>query len=142
MSREDEVGSYSLTITPVAQRFGSALITVSVSDGRLTTESSFSVMVDESNDPPTISAIPGFISAVDATVVVPFTINDEDDGASSLFIYIQTGATQYLANGDLIITGSGVNRQLVINQKGNAQGKGVFNMIVVDQDGLECITTV
>ena len=51
------------------------------------------------------------------TVVVPFTINDEDDGASSLFIYIQTGTTQYLANGDLIITGSGVNRQLVINQK-------------------------
>ena len=136
VSREDEVGSYSLTITPVAQRFGSALITVSVSDGQLTTETSFSVMVDESNDPPTISAIPGFISAVDATVVVPFTINDEDDGASSLFIYIQTGATQYLANGDLIITGSGVNRQLVINQKGNAQGKGVFNMIVVDQDGL------
>ena len=47
----------SVTVTPVANASGSAIVTIAVSDGGATTLESFAVTVVASNDPPTIQAI-------------------------------------------------------------------------------------
>ena len=134
--RGNDPSSFSLSIIPVKQGFGNAIITVSVSDGQLATQTQFNLRVLAVDNSPTISAIPESISAVGKAVVIPFDVNDPDDGASSLLIYVQTQATHYLSKGDLMITGSGNKRQLVLNRNLNAQGRGVFNLIVTDLDGL------
>ncbi len=48
----------TLTYTPLADAYGSALITVNINDGGLTTTETFTVQVNAVNDPPTLDLIP------------------------------------------------------------------------------------
>src|SRR5258705_8861305 len=48
--------SRTVTLTPVANQFGTATITLTVSDGQLSTSTSFQLTVNSVNDAPTISS--------------------------------------------------------------------------------------
>jgi len=136
VQRGDNPEDRTLSITPVKQAFGQTLITVSVSDGQLTTSTTFVLEVIATDDAPVISEIPERISAIGQSVIVPFTIDDLDDGAEDLVVFISTQTTHYLSSGQLVISGWGKNRELIINRNGDAQGIGSFRLFVIDQDGL------
>ena len=55
-------GVHSVTATPVANKFGTAVITIKVSDGLLDAESTFTLTVNSVNDTPEIRGIPGTIA--------------------------------------------------------------------------------
>jgi len=56
--RDDEIASErALVVTPAPGQVGSALLTVSVSDGSASTNIQFTLTVNAFNDPPTISDI-------------------------------------------------------------------------------------
>jgi hypothetical protein len=129
-------GQYSLRILPVSQKSGIANISITLSDGELVSQESFRLTVLEANDLPTITAIPARINAAGRAIIIPFTVGDSDDEASSLLIYVQTQETRYLTQGDLLIVGQGSERQLIINQTGKAQGIGRFKLVVLDREGL------
>ncbi len=55
---EQDASGGTIDITPAADLSGSAVVTLSISDGNATCESAFTVTVDAVNDPPVVSAIP------------------------------------------------------------------------------------
>lgn len=70
-----EDGNRSLTLTPSANVSGTATITVSVSDGELTAQETFSLTVNAVNDPPTLDPVAdqGPIDEDAGPFVVPLT---------------------------------------------------------------------
>jgi len=135
--RSVEPGQYTLKVQPLANKSGVARISLSVSDGELSSQISFQLKVLEANQAPTITAIPEQINASGRVLIVPFTIDDSDDEASKLLLYIQTEDSRYLAQGHILIQGQGSDRQLIINQTGLAQGASRFKLFVVDSEGLD-----
>src|SRR5258705_12174428 len=67
----------TVTLTPAANQFGTATITLTVSDGQLSTSTSFQLTVNSVNDAPTITGI-GNQTTSSGTAVGPinFTVGD------------------------------------------------------------------
>jgi hypothetical protein len=118
-----------LSITPAANRFGTAQVTVSVSDGRATSTSSFAVNVSSVNDVPV--AVADSVSAMlNTAVTVPALTNDTDiDGT--------------LNPGSVVIVEQSANGTATANSNGTIQfipkagflGSTSFRYSVSDNDG-------
>jgi len=66
-----------VVLTPAANKFGSTPVTVTVSDGSLSTSTTFVLTVRPINDAPTISDIPDQTTGVGVPVgPTPFTVTD------------------------------------------------------------------
>src|SRR5262249_53967039 len=78
----------SIRFTPATGTFGSADIPVTVNDGGTSNNivaRTFTVTVNQVNNPPTISALTNQIVAINtATAALPFTIGDAETPAASL----------------------------------------------------------
>src|SRR6185436_6768545 len=72
------------TLTPAANASGSSIVTISVSDGTLTTPVTFTLTVTGVNDAPTISTISDQTTPEDAPMTVSFTIGDVDTPLANL----------------------------------------------------------
>ena len=129
-----EGGFWMLRILPLANAHGATDINVEVSDGVHVSVQQFSVSISSKNDIPSITAIPAIIVAGDQEVVIPFEINDMDHSVGDLLVYLETDRMEYLNAGNVIIRGTGSNRELVINQKGGARGTGDFILVVRDDE--------
>lgn len=89
----------NVTITPAANKFGSSLITISVNDGIVTTNSSFLLTINSVNDAPTLN------------ILGNLAIN-EDSGATGINLTgINSGAGN--ENQNLIVTASSSNPSLI-----------------------------
>ncbi|MDB4803966.1 hypothetical protein OAH76_03795, partial [Verrucomicrobia bacterium] len=130
-----EGGFWMLRILPLANAHGATDINVEVSDGVHVSTQQFSVSISSKNDVPSITAIPAIIVAGDQEVVIPFEINDVDHSVGGLLVYLETDRVEYLNAGNVIIRGTGSNRELVINHKGSAKGTGDFILVVKDDEG-------
>ena len=75
----------TVTVTPVANLSGTAVITISVSDGSLTTSDTFTLTVTAINDPPVIT-VPGAQSATALSnlTIGGISVTDVDAGSGSL----------------------------------------------------------
>ena len=120
----------SVTVVPVADRQGSAVITLTVSDGTGGTASrSFTLTVSGDDDAPTISPIPDQTIMAGKTSNVAFTISDDTQPSSGLFVTAFSSNQSIIADDHLIISGTGDNRSLAITP--NAAGGPVTISIVV-----------
>ncbi|HWD92918.1 MAG TPA: Ig-like domain-containing protein [Verrucomicrobiae bacterium] len=126
----------TLTITPVDGQTGGAEITVTVSDGSLTAQSSFALNiqpVSSGNHAPTISAIADqSINAGTAAGPVAFTINDQDTGASGLTLSAVSSNTGLVPNGNVVFGGSGQNRTVTVTPRAGQTGAAQITVTVSD----------
>src|SRR5258706_5768500 len=97
----------TVTLTPAANQFGTATITLTVSDGQLSTSTSFQLTVNSVNDAPTITGI-GNQTTTAGTAVGPinFTVGDVETPAGSLTLSGGSSNQTLMPNANIVFCGS------------------------------------
>jgi hypothetical protein len=107
----------TVTVTPAAGQQGRTLITLTVSDGVNTVDSSFLVIVGA----PVLSAIPNQIAISNTPIpAIAFTITDAE--GDPLTASASSSNTNLLKNGNITINGTGSNRTLTLVPEPNMTG--------------------
>ncbi|HKQ40065.1 MAG TPA: hypothetical protein VJ063_18465 [Verrucomicrobiae bacterium] len=127
--------SASLVIAPPTATSGTALITVSVSDGQAAngiTNQTFAVNVRRLNTPPAILSLPQQPLAlrIPSLIHVDFTVQDPDTPIESLRITGQSSNRTLLDISDLDFSGTGAQRSLTL--KPISPGSVTVTVIVSD----------
>ena len=134
----------SIKFTPVASAYGSATVTVTVNDGGASNNvvsRTFTVTVNQVNQPPTISGITNRLIAADsATAAIPFTINDAETSASSLTLSGSSDNATLVQTAGIIFGGAGSSRTVTVTPA--AGQTGVANITVTVSDGTATATSV
>lgn len=130
----------TINITPVKGQSGTATITIRVSDGMNTTETSFVVTVTAVNKPPTISSIPAQSTKQDNSVgPIGFTISDRETPAANLTLTGTSSNTALVPNGNIVFGGSGANRTVTVTPAKGQSGNVTITVRV--SDGVNAATT-
>ncbi len=120
-----------LVIIPVAGVPGTATITVSVSDGALTSSTTFDF---STNTPPTIGAIPDFgLEQGTASAPIPVTLSDEETDPATITLTGASSNQSIIANADIAIGGTGPDRTVTLQAKPGV--KGLINITLTANDG-------
>jgi len=123
----------TINVTPVANLFGSATITISVSDGVNTTLRPFLVVVNSVNDAPTVTSIANqTIAENTATGALAFTIGDVETAPGSLTIARVSSNTALVPTANVVLGGSGANRTVTITPVTNVFGTTTITLNVSD----------
>jgi subtilisin-like proprotein convertase family protein len=123
----------TVTVTPAANRSGTATITVTVSDGQLSTSDTFKLTVVAVNDAPTISAIADQTIAVNGTTgPLRFTVGDVETAAGSLTVSGSSNNTTLVPNANIAFGGSGANRTVTVTPAANQTGNATITVTVSD----------
>lgn len=123
----------TVQVTPAGNQFGSATITVFVSDGGATGSNSFLVTVTPVNDVPIISSIPNVVTNEDfQTVALPFTIRDLETPAANLTLAVSSSNPEVVDDSGIIIGGAATNRTVTIRPLTNQVGSATIFITVTD----------
>jgi hypothetical protein len=124
----------TVTVTPAAGQIGTATITVTVSDGSLTTSDTFVLTVTPpANTAPTISNIGNVtINEDEATSAIAFTISDSQTAAANLVVTGSSSNTSLVPNANIVFGGSGVNRTVTVTPVANRSGSATITISVSD----------
>ena len=127
-------GDRTLTVIPAPNAFGTATITIQVSDGELQTVETFQITVNPVNDPPTITAIDNQVTDEDTdTGAIAFTIDDIETPADSLLVSVASSDQTLVPNSNITLTpGLDGARSLVISPAENAFGVTTITVTVSD----------
>ncbi len=102
-------------MNPIVGRQGSAVITLTVSDGNGGTSStSFSLTVTGDDDPPVVSQIADRSIPNGTTSQVPFTVTDDIKPSSQIFVAAFSSDETIIKNTNLVVNGIGESRTLSI----------------------------
>ena len=123
----------TVTVTPAANQSGTAIITVTVSDGTDTATDAFVVTVTAQNDPPTISNVADQRTPTGTpTGAIAFTVGDNETGAGSLTV-TATSSNQTLApDASIVLGGSGTARTAGIAPAAGQSGTTTITLTVSD----------
>ncbi|MBX3054376.1 MAG: tandem-95 repeat protein [Caldilineaceae bacterium] len=128
-----------LRMSPAPDMFGSAIVSVTVSDGHLTATKSFVLTVDAVNDPPTVSTPANLSTPQGITATAAFVVNDKDTPLDALIITFATSNPTLFPDGSLVLGGSGSSRSVTLNP---AQGVyGSANITILVDDGTDNATS-
>jgi VCBS repeat-containing protein len=123
----------TVTVTPVANQNGSATITVTVSDGQLSTSDTFVVTVSPVNDAPFVSDIGDQTIAEDTnTGALTFTVSDVETAAGSLTVSGTSSSTTLVPNGNIVFGASGASRTVTVTPAPNKFGVTTITVTVSD----------
>jgi hypothetical protein len=126
----------TVTLTPAANQFGSATVTIIVNDGQsvnATASTAFTLQVNSVNDAPTISGIENStINRNTSTDEIPFTIDDPDHAASSLTVSATSSNQTLVPLHTISFSGSGSSRNVSINPTADATGQSTITITVSD----------
>lgn len=123
----------TVTLTPLADQFGVAIVTITVSDGDLNSSDTFTLTVNAVNDAPTISDIAGQVVDEDTpTGMVAFTIGDVETPANNLTVSASSSNTALVPTGNIVIDGSGGNRTIQVLPATNQFGTAIITVTVND----------
>ncbi len=129
----------SLKFTPVTDAYGSSTITVTVNDGGASNNvisRTFTVTVNQVNEPPTISAITNrMIAASTSTPAISFVVSDAETAASSLTVAGSSDNTSLVPVSAIVFGGSGSNRTVMVMP--TASQTGVANITITVSDGTD-----
>jgi hypothetical protein len=137
-------GARSVTVTPAANRSGGpATITLTVSDGSLTGTDTFTVTVNASNDPPTITGPADQAIAEDgSTGALSFSVADID--SATLTVTASSSNTTLIPNANVAISpasGAPGNRTLTVTPAANGHGGPVTITLQVSDGSLSASDT-
>jgi hypothetical protein len=123
----------TVTVTPATNQFGTATITVTVSDGSLSTSDTFLLTVTGVNDGPTISNIANRSTLEDtSTGPIAFTINDVDNAADSLVLTAASSNPTRVPVSNIVFGGTGTNRTVTVQPGTNQSGSATITITVSD----------
>jgi len=123
----------TVVVTPALNEYGTAVITVTISDGALTDSTAFTLTVDPVNDAPTITLISDqFTNEDEPTGIVAFTVGDVETDPGVLSVYGDSSNTALVPITSIGFGGSGANRTLVITPSLHAYGTAVITVTVDD----------
>src|SRR5205085_11089918 len=107
--------SSDLRVTPASNQTGSAIISIFVNDGFITSSNGFVANVNVVNQPPTISNIPDqSINTNSSLGPINFSIGDAETPASSLVVTAFSSNTSPVPNDITVLGGSGSNRTVLV----------------------------
>lgn len=125
----------TVQVTPAANQFGTATVTLTVSDGTLTATDSFFVTVNAVNDVPTINPhiANRTINEDSNTGAISFTVADVETPVGSLQLTGASSNTTLVPNGNIVFgTGSGAGRQVIVTPALNQTGFTDITVTVSD----------
>lgn len=127
-------GNRTITVAPATNQTGVAVVTVAVVDGNFAeTVDTFVLTVTPVNDPPFISNISAQSMVEDSRrFAVPFTITDPESPAGNLAVSAESSDTAIVSNTDLVVTGNGANRTLLITPLPDQSGTPTITIRVSD----------
>ncbi|MGH8528401.1 MAG: Ig-like domain-containing protein, partial [Nevskiales bacterium] len=137
-------GDRAVTVTPAANRFGTAVITVTATDnGGASASTSFTVTVNDADDAaPTISSITDKTTAKNTPIVVNFTASDHAfDDASAIVVAAYSGDYSLVLDAKLVISGSGPSYTLTITPEANQTGEVYITVTINDGAGSQAVST-
>ncbi len=134
----------SISFTPVASAYGSAIITVTVNNGGASNNvvsRTFTVTVNQVDQPPTISSITNLVIAMDtATPAIPFTIGSATTSAANLTLTGSSDNLTLVQTTNIVFGGSNSNRTVTVTPE-SAQ-TGVANITITVSDGTDTAQSV
>jgi len=119
-------GSHTVAVNPASGQQGSAVITVSVSDGVNVTTTSFTLKVGA----PSIGAVATQITSVNQPVTVSFTVGDTEGDV--LLVSTNSSNTDLIPNGNISLGGSGANRTITLTPATGVTGNSTITISVSD----------
>ena len=123
----------TLTVTPVPNQFGSAMITVSVNDGQLSASNSFVLTINSVNDAPTIANVTDrTIDQNTSTGPIGFVIGDIETAANSLMVTGTSSNPGLVSTQSIVFGGSGSNRTVNVTPASNQSGSATISITVSD----------
>jgi len=127
-----------LLINPSKNRFGTAQLTIKITDeGGLSSSQSFTINILPVNDQPQISNIANQVIDEDSiSSPISFTITDNETSAYSLNINIHSLNNELLSDNNIQLNGEGMNRYIILNPEKNAFGTTNIIITVSDDQGL------
>ena len=122
-----------VVVTPDKNQFGLVTITLTVNDGMVTTTKAFMVLINEKNDPPTISDI-GYQSTDEdtATGQLVFTVTDPETPPDLLTLKAVSSNTDLVPNESIILGGAGEQRTIQIYPAKDQEGMAAIKVTVSD----------
>jgi hypothetical protein len=125
----------TVKVQPTTNQYGSATITITVSDGVATTNDSFLVMVNPVNDLPTINDVGNRTLLEDSTgTTIGLAIGDVETPATAL-VMSGTSSNQVLVpNGNITFSAGGSSRTVMIVPAANQFGTTLITLTVTDSD--------
>jgi subtilisin-like proprotein convertase family protein len=122
----------TVRVTPVSGQAGSALITLTATDAQGGTSTrTFTVSVS-ANQVPTITSIGNqSVDVGQSTASLQFTVNDTES-PNSLTVVGTSGNTSLVPDSNIVISGSGTNRTVIVTPVANATGSAVITLTVSD----------
>lgn len=128
----------TVVITPKINAFGTAMITISVTDGNLTDTSSFNLTVNAVNDMPMISTIGDHTTNELTSYQINYTVTDVE--STNLTVTAMSSDTTLIPQNNLTITHTGENYTLSITPV--MAEAGTTNITISISDGVNITETV
>ena len=123
----------SLILTPAANQYGSATITVLISDGEATITREFVLTVNPVNDAPTLSPIANQTTEMEITSPsISLTIGDVDNDAESLTLRAHSSNPTLVPNANIHFGGHGEQRSLTVTPAANQYGSATITVTLSD----------
>ena len=123
----------TVTVTPAANQAGTATITVTVSDGTLTTVDTFLLTVTAVNDAPTISNVGAQTTSVGVGVgPLSLTVGDVETPAGSLTLSGSTTNPTLVPVGNIVLGGAGTARTVTVTPAAGQSGTVTITLTVSD----------
>jgi hypothetical protein len=123
----------TVQFNPASNINGSTTLTIKVSDGSLNSSASFTLTVSPVNDAPTISTIANQTIEQDAsTPSISVTVGDIDSSLASLVVQGSSSNTTLVPNANIVISGSGSARTIVITPATGLHGSAAITISVSD----------
>jgi PKD repeat protein len=126
-------GTALLTGLPGEAQVGSQAVTLQLSDGVAVVTQSFTIVVENVNDPPTISAIAGQTIRANAELgPLPFTVGDPDTPLADLTLTAISSNSSLAPNAHLRLEGTGANRTVSLRPVTGLSGSTTVTLTVSD----------
>jgi glucose/arabinose dehydrogenase len=127
----------SIVVTPVANGFGAATITVRFSSDSTRPSAfvtdTFVVTVNPVNDPPSIADVPNTTTSEDvATPALAVSISDLETAAASLTLTATSSNQTLVPNAAIVLAGQNSSRTLAISPVANQSGTTTITLTVSD----------
>ncbi len=138
-----------LRFAPSLNQFGSAVITVTVTDAgvdgdfdtdydNVSVSKEFTVTVNSVNDVPTMTPINDVAFDEDTSSgALPFTISDVESPLQQLTVSATSDNQELVRNTDLVLSGLGAERTLKVSARPDVSGTATITVFVRDPDGGE-----
>ncbi len=128
----------TVTILPAQDEYGTAEITLTVSDGSLTADTTFTLTVNAANDKPTISTVdPVTIDEDTNTGAIAFTVADVDNVIADLTVSAAANNTAMIPRSSIVLSAIEPDGScaVTITPVANYNGTATITLTVKDTSG-------